>query len=69
MVGVGRSTRVGGRARRWRGLRPNQGGTVQLNWSVSFTRGQGRYRREELENGSPDSSVHARWRVAEVQQG
>jgi hypothetical protein len=25
--------------------------------------------REELENGSPDSSVHARWRVTEVRRG
>jgi hypothetical protein len=66
MVGVGRSTRAGGRARQQQGLRPIQGGTVQLNWSVSFNRGQGRHRREELENGSPDSSVHAWWRVTEV---
>jgi hypothetical protein len=69
IVGVGRSTRTGGRARRQRGLRPIQGGTVQLNWSVSFTRGQGRHRSEELENGSLDSSVHARWRVTEVRRG
>jgi hypothetical protein len=69
MVGVGRSTRAGGGARRRRGLQPNQGSTVQLNWLVSFTRGQGRHRREELENGSPDSSVHTRWWVAEVWRG
>jgi hypothetical protein len=69
MVGVGRSTCVGGGARRRRGLRPIQGGRVQLNWSVSFTRGLGRHRREELKNGSPDSSVHVRWRATEVQRG
>jgi hypothetical protein len=69
MVGVGRSTRVGGGARRWRGLRPNQGGTVQLNWSVSFTKDQERHRHEELKNGSPDSSVHERWWAAEVRRG
>jgi hypothetical protein len=69
MVGVGRSTRAGGRARRRRGLRPNQGGRVQMKWSENFTGGQGRHRREELENGSPDSSVHARWRVTEVRRG
>jgi hypothetical protein len=38
VVGVGRSTCAGGRARRQRGLRPIQGGRVQSNWSVSFTR-------------------------------
>jgi hypothetical protein len=69
MVGVGRSTCTGGRARRRRGHRPIQGGTVQLNGSESFTRGQGRHSREELENGSPDVLVHARWRVIEVRRG
>jgi hypothetical protein len=66
MVGVGWSTCAGGGARRRRGLRPIQGGRVRFNRSVSFTRGQGRHRREELKNGSPDSSVYARWRAAEV---
>jgi hypothetical protein len=37
MVGVGRSARAGGRARRRRGLRPIQGGRGQSIWSVSFT--------------------------------
>jgi hypothetical protein len=68
-VGVGRSTRAGGRAHRRRGLQPNQGDRVQLKWSESFTRGQGRHKCEELENGSPDSSVHVRWRVTEVRRG
>jgi hypothetical protein len=69
MAEVGRSTCTGGRARRRRGLRPIQGGIVQLNGSESFTRGQGRQRHEELENGSPDSSVDARWQVIEVRRG
>jgi hypothetical protein len=38
MVGVGRSTCAGGRTRRRQGLRPIQGGIVQLNGSESFTR-------------------------------
>jgi hypothetical protein len=38
MVGVGQSTCACGVARRRRGLWPIQGGRVQLNWSVSFTR-------------------------------
>jgi hypothetical protein len=68
MVGVGRSTCAGGEVRRWRGLRPIQGGRVQLNRSVSFTRCQGRHRREELKNGSPDSSVYVRWRAVDVRR-
>jgi hypothetical protein len=36
---------------------------------VSFTRGQGRHRREELKNGSPDSSVYARRQAVEVRRG
>jgi hypothetical protein len=60
MVGVGRSTRAGGGARRWRVLRPNQGGKVQLNWSVSSIRGQGRHGCEELENGAETYPVHVR---------
>jgi hypothetical protein len=59
VVGVGRSTRAGGGAHRLRGIWPNQGGTVQLNGSVSFTRDQGSYAREEFGNGSPDCSVYA----------
>jgi hypothetical protein len=68
VVGVGRSTCVGRGARRRRGIRPNQGGTVQLNGSGSFTRGQGRCVREEFENGSPDCSVYARPRATEVRR-
>jgi hypothetical protein len=66
MFGVGQSTRVGGGAHPRRGLRPNQGGKVQLNWSVSSIRGQGRHGYEELENGSPDCSVYARLWATEV---
>jgi hypothetical protein len=66
IVGVGRSTCAGEGARRWQGLRPIQGVRVQLNRSVSFTRYQGRHGRKELKNGSPDSSVYARWRATEV---
>jgi hypothetical protein len=69
IVGVGRSTCAGRGARRRRGLRPIQGCKVQLNWSVSLTRGQGRHRREEWKNGSPNRSIHARWRAAEVRRG
>jgi hypothetical protein len=36
---------------------------------VSFARGQGRHRHEELKNGSLDSSVHAWWWAAEVRRG
>jgi hypothetical protein len=36
MVGVGRSTCVGGRTHRRRGLQPTQDGIVQLNGSESF---------------------------------
>jgi hypothetical protein len=68
MVGVGRSTCAGGGARRRRGLRPIQGSRVQLNQSVSFTRGQGRHVCKELKNGSPDSSVFAWWRAAKVRR-
>jgi hypothetical protein len=69
MVGLGRSMCAGGRARRRRGLRPIQSSIVQLYGSESFTRGQGRHRREGLDNDSPDSSVHERWRVTEVRRG
>jgi hypothetical protein len=68
MVGVGRSTCASEGARRRRGVRPNQGDTVQLNGSGSFTRDQGRSVREEFENGSPDCSVHARPRATEVRR-
>jgi hypothetical protein len=68
VVGVGRSTCAGGGAHRRRGIRPNQGSTVQLNGLGSFTRDQGRYAREEFENVSPDCSVYARPRATEVQR-
>jgi hypothetical protein len=68
VVGVGRSTRAGGGARRRRGIRPNHNAIVQLNGSGSFTRDQGRCVREEFENASPDCSVYARPRVTEVRR-
>jgi hypothetical protein len=68
VVGVGRSTCAGGGAHRRRGIWPNQGNTVQLNESGSFTRGQGRYVREEFENGSPDCSVYTRPRATKVRR-
>jgi hypothetical protein len=69
VVRVGRSTCAGGGARRRRGIQPNQGGTVQLNGSGNFTRGQGRHAREEFENGSPDCSFYTRLRATEVRRG
>jgi hypothetical protein len=66
VVGVGRSTRAGGGARRRRGIRPNQGAIDQLNESGSFTRDQERCVREEFENVSPDCSVYALPRATEV---
>jgi hypothetical protein len=68
MVGVGRSTCADRGARRWQGLQSIQGGRVQLNRSMSFTRVQGRHGCEELKNGSPDSSVYVRWRAAKVRR-
>jgi hypothetical protein len=69
MVGVGRSTCAGGGARRRRGVRPIQGTIDQSNGSESFTRDQGRCVCEELKNGSPDCTVYARRRAAEVRRG
>jgi hypothetical protein len=69
MVGVGRSTCAGGGALRWRGVRPIQGTIDQSNRFESFTRDQGRCLCEELTNGSPDCSVYARRRAAEVRRG
>jgi hypothetical protein len=69
MVGVGRSTCAGEGARQRRGVRPNQGTIDQSNGSESFTRDQGRRVREELKNDSPDCSVYARRRAAEVRRG
>jgi hypothetical protein len=66
VVGGGRSTCAGGGSRRRRGVWPNQGTIDQLNGSGSFTRGQGRCARKELENGSPDCSVYARPLATEV---
>jgi hypothetical protein len=66
MVGVGRSTCIGGGAGRRRGVQPIQGTIDQSNGSKSFTRDQGRCVREELKNGSPDCSVYTRRRAAEV---
>jgi hypothetical protein len=69
MVGVGRSACAGGGARRRRGFRPIQGEIDQSNGAESFTRDQGRGAHEELKNGSPESSVHARGRATEVRRG
>jgi hypothetical protein len=69
MVGVGRSACASGEAHRRRGVRPIQGEIDQSNGSESFTRDQGKGVREELKNGSPESSVHARGRATEVRQG
>jgi hypothetical protein len=69
VVGVGRSMCAGGGTRRWRGIRPNQGSTVQLNGSGSFTKGQGSHAREEFENGSSDCSVYARLRAPKSGEG
>jgi hypothetical protein len=68
MVGVGWSTCAGGGARRRRAVWPNQGDTVQLNGSGSFTRDQGRCVCRESENGSLDCSVYARPRATEVRR-
>jgi hypothetical protein len=68
VVGVGRSTRAGRGARRQRGIRPNHGTIVQLNGSGSFTRDEGRFVREEFENGTPDCSVYARPWATEVRR-
>jgi hypothetical protein len=69
VVGVGRSTCAGGGARRQGGIRPVHGAIIRLNGSGSFSRDQGRYAREEFENGSPDCSVYVRPRATEVQRG
>jgi hypothetical protein len=69
VVGVGRTACAGGGARRRRGIRPAHGAIIQLNRLGSFTRDQGRYEREEFENGSPDCSVYALPRATDVRRG
>jgi hypothetical protein len=69
VVGVGRSVCAGRGARRRQGIRLARCAIVQSNGSGSFTKDQGRYAREEFENGSPDCSVYARPRVTEVRRG
>jgi hypothetical protein len=69
VVRVGRSACASGGARRRRGIRPAHGAIIQSNGLGSFTRDQGRYAREEFENGSPDCSVYARPRATEVRRG
>jgi hypothetical protein len=66
MVRVGRSACTGGGACCRRGVRPIQGEIDQSNGSESFTRDQGRGVREELKNGSPECSVYACRRAADV---
>jgi hypothetical protein len=58
MVGMGLAVCVGGRACRWRVLRPAHGGIVQLNGTGSFTGGQGCRRHKESTNGLPCGSVY-----------
>jgi hypothetical protein len=69
VVEVGRSACRGGGACRRRGIRPAHDAIIRLNGSRSFTRDQGRYVREEFENGSPDCSVYAWPRAIEVRRG
>jgi hypothetical protein len=66
VVRVGRSASAGRGARRRRGIRPAHGTIIQSNGSGSFTKDQGRYAREEFENGSPDCSVYVWPRAIEV---
>jgi hypothetical protein len=66
MVGVDRSTCVGGGARRRRGVWPIQGTIDQSKGLESFTRDQGGCVCDKLKNDSPDCSVYARRRAAEV---
>jgi hypothetical protein len=69
MAGVGRTSCVGGEARRRRGFQPNHGGIAQSSELGSFTGGQGSRRRKQFDNGVPSSLVYAWWRVAEVRRG
>jgi hypothetical protein len=69
MVGVGRSTCAGGGAHQRRGVRPIQGIIDQSNGLESFTKDQGRCVCKKLKKGSPDCSVYARMRAAEVRRG
>jgi hypothetical protein len=69
VVGLGQSACTGGGARQRQGIRPAHGAIIQLNGSGSFTRDQGRYAREEFENGSPDCSVYVRPWATEVWRG
>jgi hypothetical protein len=68
MAGIGRSTCVGGRARRRRVLRPIHGDTGQSKGTGSFTGCQGIDSCKESENNSPWSSIHACRRSGEVRR-
>jgi hypothetical protein len=68
MARVGLAACAGGRARRWRVLRPAHGGRVQSNLMGRFTGGQGCYRRKESTSGLPCSPVYVRWRPVEVRR-
>jgi hypothetical protein len=59
---------AGGRARRRCVLRPANGSRAQSKCSGSFTGSQWCRGYKEFGNGSPCSSVHARWRSAGVRQ-
>jgi hypothetical protein len=69
MVGVGRTSCVGGGARLRRVIRPNHSGIVQSSELGSITGSQGGCRRKEFANGSPRSRVYVRWLAAEVRRG
>jgi hypothetical protein len=68
MVGVGLAACAGGRARKWRVLRPAHGGRAQSNRSGSSTGGQWCNRHKESKDASPCSSIHVRRWSDEVQR-
>jgi hypothetical protein len=68
VAGIGLAACAGGRARRWRVLRPAHDCIVQLNGTGSFIGGQGCRRHKESTNGLPCSSVYVRRRPVEVRR-
>ena len=68
MARIGLAACAGGRARRWRVLRPAHGGIVQLNGTGSFTRVQGCRRYKESTNGLSCGLVYVRQRPVEVRR-
>jgi hypothetical protein len=69
MVGVGRSTCAGGRARRRRGIWPAHGAIVQLVSSGGSTRWCRDGLRKGFENGVETYRVHVCWWAEEVRRG